>query len=842
MTGKWSITSRSARALCLTAALFAAACDTEEPSNNNQQNNPMGCPDVMICTPAAATCDGQTAVTSVAALNEETCTCEQTETRTDCAANGQVCSGGACMNTNPGEEICDNTTDDDADGMADCMDTDCAAFPACQEVDRCMNVMCNTAPAPACDGTSVVTFMAAGVCDPTDGMCDYAEAMRTDCATTGQTCMMGACAAVAAEICDDMMDNDGDNKTDCMDEDCAAAVNCQAPMVEICDDNMDNDGDNLTDCADTDCVAAPACQPATPACLIISQYMEGSSNNKALELYNCGGAGTPDVDLSGYLLCQTNRGSSGAQGNTLTTALAGSLAAGAVTVYCNAGEAVLPMGVCDGANRITGQVLGFNGNDTVYIVRDANSDGACDAGDPVLDAFGHLSGDASMSPSWADRTYDRCDLTPFDGAGAGFDPIMPVRYTGAPADTTTGFGAAPSQGGCPPLMPEVCDDMIDNDLDGQLDCADMDCAMDVACLPPDPCMGVTCDMPPAPICDGSSAVTYVMAGTCSNGTCSYAEAMRTDCGAMMMLCDMGACVAPPAEICNDNVDNDLDNALDCADSDCMGNPACMVNLCMGVTCDMPPMNSCDGDVAVTHMATGMCNPATGMCLYPETRTNCAATTQVCSMGACVAPPPEVCTGGLDEDRDGAIDCADSDCAMNAACMAAAPCLIVSEYVEGTSAANRAVEVFNCGATALNLDGYSLCVQSNANNTCSRIGFTAGTMLAAGAAHAVCNNGMAMSAVCAQRSGSISFNGNDRIFIYREVDGTTGFGATDVVVDSFGQLNNGDPGLIWENKAFRRCNFTAYNGQGMFSEAVYYTQAADPDDLTNLGTAPVAGCP
>jgi hypothetical protein len=56
--------------------------------------------------------------------------------------------------------------------------------------------------------------------------------------------------------CADGQDNDGDQKTDCADEDCAADPVCR----EDCDDDVDNDLDGQTDCADTDCAADPACQ------------------------------------------------------------------------------------------------------------------------------------------------------------------------------------------------------------------------------------------------------------------------------------------------------------------------------------------------------------------------------------------------------------------------------------------------------------------------------------------------------------------------------------------------------------------------------------------------------
>jgi hypothetical protein len=62
--------------------------------------------------------------------------------------------------------------------------------------------------------------------------------------------------ACAVEICDDDMDNDGDQFTDCDDFDC---MNDPACAVEICDDDMDNDGDQFTDCDDFDCMGDPAC-------------------------------------------------------------------------------------------------------------------------------------------------------------------------------------------------------------------------------------------------------------------------------------------------------------------------------------------------------------------------------------------------------------------------------------------------------------------------------------------------------------------------------------------------------------------------------------------------------
>ncbi|MEQ1504785.1 MAG: M4 family metallopeptidase [Myxococcota bacterium] len=64
------------------------------------------------------------------------------------------------------------------------------------------------------------------------------------------------------------------------------------------------------------------------------------------------------------------------------------------------------------------------------------------------------------------------------------------------------------------------------------------------------------------------------------------------------------------EVCTDGIDNDADGAIDCADSNCTGNPSCAV--------------------------------------------------------------AEVCTDGIDNDGDGAIDCADSNCSTAPTCASSCP--------------------------------------------------------------------------------------------------------------------------------------------------------------------------
>jgi hypothetical protein len=73
-----------------------------------------------------------------------------------------------------------------------------------------------------------------------------------------------------AEVCDNGVDDDGDERIDCADEDCAGFSGCNAggsggaymaPMEE-CSNGIDDDYDQKVDCDDEDCVTDPYCTPA----------------------------------------------------------------------------------------------------------------------------------------------------------------------------------------------------------------------------------------------------------------------------------------------------------------------------------------------------------------------------------------------------------------------------------------------------------------------------------------------------------------------------------------------------------------------------------------------------
>ncbi|MEV0942538.1 lamin tail domain-containing protein [Micromonospora wenchangensis] len=186
---------------------------------------------------------------------------------------------------------------------------------------------------------------------------------------------------------------------------------------------------------------APTAATAAPTDLFISEYVEGSSNNKAIELYN--GTGAPvDLTAGGYQLQLYFNGSTTAT----TIALTGTVAAGDVFVFAaaSAGPAILAQ-----ADQTTGASL-FNGDDAIVLRRGA----------VVLDAIGQVGVDpgtewGSGLTSTADNTLRRLpsvssgDTDPSDA----FDPA--VQWAGYPTDTFDGLGAHTLDGGGPVDQPAV---------------------------------------------------------------------------------------------------------------------------------------------------------------------------------------------------------------------------------------------------------------------------------------------------------------------------------------------------------------------------------------------------
>ena len=371
----------------------------------------------------------------------------------DC--NGYVdCNDFACTKNRPRDEfgtptitsccplvptfdemgLCANGRDDDCDGNVDCLDGDCAIGGPC-------------CPAGATAESGDV-LCADGIDNDCDGRTDCADA---DCRPAGASvCCPEVREAESGDArCRDGIDNDCDGYVDCVDLNCQSVSSPQTSVCQelaerengplACHDGVDNDGDNQIDCVDPSCRQDPAatdclCSPALPfgACadpeercqegscvvspfprLFFSEYLEGSGDSKAVEIYNPAadnGAGLIDCAIRIYY------NGAGASGTVIGLAEV-ELGSGETFVVCNSKASAGILAACDQ----TSGVLNYSGDDAVELV--------CRS--MPLDVIGQIGVDPgeawiSGTVTTKDRTLRRaCGIVQGDPSGADpFDPAL----------------------------------------------------------------------------------------------------------------------------------------------------------------------------------------------------------------------------------------------------------------------------------------------------------------------------------------------------------------------------------------------------------------------------------
>ena len=152
--------------------------------------------------------------------------------------------------------------------------------------------------------------------------------------------------------------------------------------------------------------------------LFFSEYIEGSSNNKALEIFNGTGA---DVDLTPYSVLQYSNGGTSVS-NTLD--LQGVLANGEVYVIYNSGS----VDAIKNVGNIASSVTFFNGNDAIELVKDGT----------VIDVIGEVGVDEFWTVgegSLTDHTVVRVETV--TSPNAVFTESEWITY---PVDTFTYLG------------------------------------------------------------------------------------------------------------------------------------------------------------------------------------------------------------------------------------------------------------------------------------------------------------------------------------------------------------------------------------------------------------------
>ncbi len=353
-------------------------------------------------------------------MNGTSCNDGNSCTQTDTCQTG-VCTGsnpivctpldqchvaGTC---NPGTGVCSNPNAPDGTG---CSDGD-----GCTQTDTCQGGTCSGANPVVC--TPQDQCHVAGTCDSGTGLCSNPNAMDGTACDDGTACtQLDACSA---GVCT------GSNPVVCTPLDqCHVAGTCDAG-TGVCTDPNAPDGTLCTFGVDPGACVVGTCQADT---LFFNEYVEGTSNNKALEIANP----LTSAQNLGTLGCQVLIYSNGSATVTTTINLTGSVAAGDVYTLCNSSAtfAVTP-GLCDQSTTN----VNFNGDDAVEL--------RC--GLTTLDVIGQIGFDPGTewgtgNDSTADNTLRRsCGITNGDPNGLdAFDPS--IEYAGFATDDFTGLGSA----------------------------------------------------------------------------------------------------------------------------------------------------------------------------------------------------------------------------------------------------------------------------------------------------------------------------------------------------------------------------------------------------------------
>jgi hypothetical protein len=197
----------------------------------------------------------------------------------------------------------------------------------------------------------------------------------------------------------------------------------------------------------------------------------------------------------------------------------------------------------------------------------------------------------------------------------------------------------------PPCFELYCSDGADDDLDGDVDCADFDCIGAASCAGGPGAIGDPCD---------SHA-------DCQTGKCYMELETGWPGGYCIQVSDITTCEGmecPEDTECEPigfvSVDGPWACARECSESEpCREGYLCEDHLCF------PLCTSADQCIE------------SGYCEYNH--------------GLCTTEPTEICTGGVDEDGDGDVDCDDTQCMFKEICVA-------SVHLEGGDTCADAVEL------------------------------------------------------------------------------------------------------------------------------------------------------
>ncbi|MBN2724560.1 MAG: trypsin-like serine protease [Deltaproteobacteria bacterium] len=217
-------------------------------------------------------------------------------------------------------------------------------------------------------------------------------------------------------------------------------------------------------------------------------------------------------------------------------------------------------------------------------------------------------------------------------------------------------------------------------------------------------------------CQGTSPTTEV----CDNNIDDDLDGL-TDCDDPNCETAMN-CIAEDIEICDNGIDDDGDNAVDCDDADCFFNQVCTTRteICDNYIDDDGDMKAdCDD---ADCFATALCNSVKEVCgngVDDDGNGRVDCDDVKCISSSLCAPRKEMCMDGNDNDGDGFTDCEDADCQSSVYCenVAGENCL---NYIDDDGDGKVDCDDPDCASLTLcyYVDAYSMSDTTSEDTGCS----------------------------------------------------------------------------------------------------------------------------
>ncbi len=266
----------------------------------------------------------------------------------------------------------------------------------------------------------------------------------------------------------------------------------QNEMIEICNNDIDDDGDGLVDCEDDDCYVfnAETCIPCLGDGISFADEVIDYSPTCENELADF--ANDPVEALSETDYIQPLPGETWGR-NFVSLGYGGNMTLGFTdNLLINSGDNQADLWVFEVGIKIEPMAINLRPANAATINLISNS-GIMDQDDDGFYEFGSIGGATSSLDIDALLPLLSFDAVQFDAVQIiDLNPNgFCFQSAGADIDAVCALSSRPA---------EICDNGVDDDGDGDVDCADADLATDCCCLDP-----VTVELPPeVSICAGES--------------------------------------------------------------------------------------------------------------------------------------------------------------------------------------------------------------------------------------------------------------------------------------------------------------------------------------------------